>query len=191
MTKLHRLIIVAHCWKENQLSRQSGLAAFGAWRFGEIPTIWLLSPESSKQTKMCCKRCMAACTVHINCHSCILDLFVILVRNRVQQVVPERKLFWVYRTKTFPFVCLCHVNFTFESPDGRCNHGSNSQKCWKSNQSFCFSWSSAECGEPISSWQQKLFSLFFLSSLSFLIITSYIKSTLFRKLKTQHKINEW
>ena len=105
-------------------------------------------------------RCMAACTVHINCHSCILDLFVILVRNSVLQGIPERKLFWVYRTKTFPFVCLCHVNFTFESPDGRCNHGSVFQKCWKSDQSFCFSWSSAECGEPISSWQQKFFSLF-------------------------------
>ena len=154
MTKLHRLIIVAHCWKENQLSRQSGLAACGAWRF-----------ESSKQTKMCCKRCMAACTVHINCHSCILDLFVILVRQMV-----ERKIFWDCRTITFPIVCLCQVNFTFETPDGKCNHGSNSQECWKSNQSFWFSWSSADCGELISLRQQKLFSLF-LPSLSFPIIT--------------------
>ena len=103
MTKLHRLIIVAHHWKENQLSRQSGLAAFGAWRFGEIPTIWLLSPESSKQTKMCCRRCMAACTVHINCNSCILALFVILVRQMV-----ERKVFWDCRTITFPIVCKLH-----------------------------------------------------------------------------------
>ena len=134
MTKLHRLIIVAHCWKENQLSRQSRLAAYGAWRFGEIPTIWL---ESSKQTKMCCKRCMAACTVHINCHSCILDLFVILVRNGSYRVFLRESYFESAELKLFFLFLFATFNFTFESPDGRCNHGSNSQKCWKSNQSFC------------------------------------------------------
>ena len=52
---------------------------------------------------------MAACTVHINCHSCILDLFVILVRNGSYRVFlresyfesAELKLFFLFLFATF------------------------------------------------------------------------------------------
>ena len=80
---------------------------------------------------------MAACTVHINCHSCILDLFVILVRNGSYRVFLRESYFESAELKLFFLFLFATFNFTFESPDGRCNHGSNSQKCWKSNQSFC------------------------------------------------------
>ena len=80
---------------------------------------------------------MAACTVQINCHSCILDLFVILVRNGSYRVFLRESYFESAELKLFFLFLFATFNFTFESPDGRCNHGSNSQKCWKSNQSFC------------------------------------------------------
>ena len=44
---------------------------------------------------------MAACTVHINCHSCILDLFVILVRNGSYRVFLRESYFESAELKLF------------------------------------------------------------------------------------------